>query len=103
VSAATLNRAVARLLDDPGFLRSFRGSPQRACDGLGLSPEEIEALKRGDAEELLALGLDPSNMRPGAPPVFAVQFWAVHNAERLDPVALLAAALLTVPAVGPRG
>lgn len=95
----SLDKAVERLLTDARFLGRFRRSPERACEGLGLSRGGIAALKRGREDELLALGLEPALVRPPAQAVAPIQWWAVQNARRLPPAVLVAAALLSKPAL----
>ena len=60
-----LNRAVEQLLLDKRFLRRFRRDPERTLEAFDLTGEEVEAVKRGNAHELLRLGLDPSTARRG--------------------------------------
>ena len=93
-----LNRAVQGLFTNEGLLRRFRRNPEQALSRFGLSQQEVEAVKRGDAEELVGFGLDPSFVWPGsAASTLPVQSWAMRNAKRLVPVALIAAALLAWP------
>jgi hypothetical protein len=96
-----LNAAVERLIADRRFLARFRRNPERALEGFDLSALEVDALKRGESDELLALGLDPRHVSPEAVDVIPLQSWTVRNAGRLVPTALLAAALLAV--AGPAG
>ena len=91
-----LNGAVDRLIADRRFLARFRRNPGRALEGFDLSPGDVEALKRGDPDELVALGLDPRYVSPEASSFAPVQSWALRNARRLPAAALLAAALLGV-------
>jgi hypothetical protein len=97
-----LNRAVERLLLDKRFLRRFRRSPEAALRPFGLTGEEIEAVKDGDAERLIALGLDPSYVWPKARPP-AVPLWAFARAKKLTPAFVLAALMLPAsPALAAR-
>jgi hypothetical protein len=99
---ARLNSAVEQLLLDDGFLRRFRRNPDKALARHGLSADEIAAVKRGDASELLALGLDPELVAPQERGNF-LQAWLVRHAKRLSPAVVLAAFLLpAAPAVGAR-
>lgn len=94
-----LDRAVERLMSDERFRRRFRRRPSRALRGSGLAQAEVEALKRGRADELVELGLDPTYVFPVTPPRAApLQVWLLRNARRLVPAALLAGAALTVAA-----
>jgi hypothetical protein len=64
-----LNDVVERLLADGRFLRRFRVDPDGTLRRYGLSPQAIEAIKRGDAAGLLALALSPPLVSPeSAPP-----------------------------------
>lgn len=96
-----LNRAVERLLLDKRLLRRFRKSPEAALRRFGLSSEELEAVKEGDARRLVGLGLDPSYVWPKAPP--AVPLWALARAKKLTPALVLAALMLPAsPALAAR-
>jgi hypothetical protein len=98
----SLNDAVERLLGDGDFLRRFRRNPERALRRYELTETEIEAVKRGDAHELLALGLDPAYVWPKAP-ASVLAPWLCLNAKRLAPAAFLAAALALLAAPTARG
>jgi hypothetical protein len=87
-----LNRAVERLLLDKRLLRRFRKDPEAALRPFGLSGEEIEAVKDGDAGRLIRLGLDPSYVWPKARPAFPL--WTLVRAKKLTPAFVLAALLL---------
>jgi hypothetical protein len=63
-----LNEIVERLLADGRFLRRFRVDPDGTLRRYGLSPQAIEAIRRGDAGELLALGLSPQVVSPAPAP-----------------------------------
>jgi hypothetical protein len=93
----SMNDAVGRLLTDGAFLRRFRRNPERALRRYDLTETEIEAIKRGDARELLALGLDPAYVWPKAQAA-ALEPWLYLNARRLAPAAFLAAALALLAA-----
>jgi Aromatic-ring-opening dioxygenase LigAB, LigA subunit len=97
-----LNRAVERLLLDKRLLRRFRKNPEAALRRFGLSGEEIEAVKDGDARRLVGLGLDPSYVWPKARPP-AAQLWTLARAKKLTPAFVLAALMLPAsPALAAR-
>ncbi len=97
-----LNAVVERLLLDDRFLRRFRQNPDRALEAFDLTREEADAVKRGNAEQLIGLGLDPSYVWPQERDGF-LHAWLVRHAKRLTPAVLLAAFLLpATPAVGAR-
>ncbi len=97
-----LNVVVERLLLDDRFLRRFRRNPDRALEAFDLTGEEADAVKRGNAEQLIGLGLDPSYVWPQERDGF-LHAWLVRHAKRLTPAVLLAAFLLpATPAVGAR-
>jgi hypothetical protein len=98
----TLNHAVERLLTDGAFMRRFRRNPERALRRYELTETEIEAIKCGDARELLALGLDPAYVWPKAQTA-TLEPWLFQNARRLAPAAFLAAALALLGAPLARG
>jgi hypothetical protein len=98
----SLNDAVERLLTDGAFLRRFRRDPERTLRRYDLTETEIEAVKRGDARELLALGLDPAYVWPKVQTA-ALEPWLFQNARRLAPAAFLAAALALLAAPTARG
>lgn len=50
--------ALRRLMMDEAFRAAFRRDPEQALARYRLAPEEIEALKDGDAERLAAVGVD---------------------------------------------
>jgi len=95
-----LNAAVDRLLSDRRFLARFRRDPSKAAGALGLSMRETEALKRGDAGELLELGLDPSYVWPNVPTTRAGRFWLARNARRLAPLVFAAGFAAFGPGAG---
>jgi hypothetical protein len=97
-----LDAAVRRLIADKRFLTRFRRDPESAVESFDLSAQEVEALKRGEADELIAFGLDPRYVYPEAADAAPAQSWALRNAQRLSLPALVAAALLgfTVTAGG---
>jgi hypothetical protein len=96
-----LNRAVERLLLDKRLLRRFRKDPEAALRRFGLSGEEIEAVKDGDARRLVGLGLDPSYVWPKARP--AVPLWTLARAKKLSPAFVFAALVLPAsPALAAR-
>ena len=95
-----LNRAVESLLGDPRFLRRFRRDPERAVRGLDLTGDELGALTRGDARELLALGVDPAYVWPSAPRETAVRAWLARSGTKLAPAAFLAALLAAFATAG---
>lgn len=88
-----LNRAVEQLLLDKRFLRRFRRDPERALERFDLTGEEVEAVKRGNAHELLRLGLDPTYVWPRDDSGF-LQSWIVRHSKRLTPALVLAAFVL---------
>jgi len=93
-------RVVDQLLLDRRFLRRFRRNPERALEPFGLTQEEVEAVKRGHAPELLRLGLDPAYVWPKDGSGF-LQTWIVRHAKRLTPALVLAAFVLpAAPALG---
>jgi len=87
-----LNAAVERLLSDSRFLRRFRRHPERTLAVYELTHEEIEAVKRGDAPELLALGLDPRLVWPRVQAESPL-VWLVSRMRPLSPALVLAALL----------
>ena len=93
-----LDAAVQRLFTDRRFLGRFRTDPTKALAGFDLSQAEIEAIKRGDAQELVGLGLDPAIAWPQPANAGALQTWLLRNAARLAPAAVLAALALAWPA-----
>ena len=92
-----LDGAVERLLTDRRFLGRFRSDPERALARYELSTEEVEAIKRGDAEELVGLGLNPAIAWPQPANPGAMQSWLMRNVGRLAPAAFLAALALAWP------
>jgi hypothetical protein len=88
-----LNKAVERLLCDRRFLGRFRRSPESALARYDLNPEEIEAVKRGNPRELLALGLDPQYVLP-SPPLRGSGVRLLLRAKRLTPALVFAAMVL---------
>jgi hypothetical protein len=96
-----LTAAVDALLRDRRLTSRFRRDPDRALRRFGLGPTELEAVKRGDAAELVQLGLDPRAVWPENDGQW-VRRWILRNAGRVSP-AVFAAALLAAPAaVGAR-
>jgi hypothetical protein len=95
----TLNETVERLFDDRRFLRRFRRNPERALRRSGLETHEIDALKRGETRELLALGMRPTlvwpELRPAMPSPAA---WLFQSRRKLAPAALLLALAAVAPA-----
>jgi hypothetical protein len=90
-----LNRAVERLLVDKRFLRRFRRNPEATLRQFALSGDEVEAVKAGDASQLIALGLDPAFVQPRLrAPHFHT--WILMRAKKLTPALVLAA--LALPA-----
>lgn len=95
-----LNRAVESLLGDARFLRRFRRNPERAVRGLDLTGDELAALRRGDARELLALGVDPAHVWPAAPAEARTRAWLARSGTKLAPAAFLAALLAAFGGTG---
>src|SRR5436190_20476590 len=96
-----LNEAVAQLLSDSRLLRRFRRDPARAMSRFGLSDVELAAVKRGDAEELVELGLSPALVWPQRPNTSALQLWVLRNAKRLAPATVMAATALAWAGASP--
>jgi hypothetical protein len=94
-----LNEAVEQLFSSPRMLRRFRRNPDRALSRFDVTPAEAVALRSGDAEELLVMGIDPAWIWP-QPPGHAAQNWLQRNARRLAPAAFLAAVMVAWPAAG---
>lgn len=92
-----LNRAVEELFTSRRLLRRFRRDPERALSRFELSHREVEAVKRGDVEELLGLGLNPALVWPQPASRLPVQSWLLRSAKRLVPAAVIAGALLAWP------
>lgn len=92
-----LNAAVERLLRDPDFLRGFRRNPARALRRFELTGDEVEAIKRGRTEELLALGVDPAYVDPEIKELTSPDSWLIRNARLLAPAAFIAAVLAFWP------
>src|SRR4051794_6822749 len=97
-----LNAAVEGLLSDRRLLRRFRRNPERALARYELTAEEVVAVRRGDAAELLRLGLDPRYVWPRAH-AFTGWSWLLQNAKRLSPAVVLAAVLLPAAPAAARG
>lgn len=94
-----LNEVVGRLLADRRFQRRFRVDPEGTLQRYGLSPQAVEAVKRGDADELLALGLSPELVWPElSPPPGALRRWLLRSGHTLAPAAFVAALLVALPA-----
>lgn len=94
---ASLDRAVERLLDDARFLRRFRKDPDAALRPFQLSEREVEAVKRGDAEELVALGLDPRFVWPSLKATSGGRRWLARSGRKLAPLAFAVAAAALWP------
>ncbi len=64
-----LNSAITALMTDDSLLSRFQRSPEAAMRRFGLSECELDAVKSGDEQQLLAHGLKPEliNRRPEAP------------------------------------
>lgn len=92
---ARLNNAIERLLLDDRFLRRFRRNPERALEPFDLTDGEIEAVKLGDAGQLIQMGLDPKYVWP-TPREGFLHAWVVRHAKRLTPALVLAAFVLPV-------
>ena len=86
-----LDQAVRALLMDRHLVSRFRRSPDLAMSPYGLTALELEAVKKGDVDELIGLGLDPELVWPRPASTFPIQSWLLQNAKRLAPAALLAA------------
>lgn len=94
-----LNEAVGRLLADRRFQRRFRIDPEGTLQRYGFSPQAVEAVKRGDADELLALGLSPELVWPELRPESgALRRWLLRSGQTLAPAAFVAALLVALPA-----
>lgn len=94
-----LNEVVGRLLADRRFQRRFRVDPEGTLRRYGLSPQAVEAVKRGDADELLALGLSPELVWPELRPESgALRRWLLRSGQTLAPAAFVAALLVALPA-----
>jgi hypothetical protein len=94
----SLNKAVGALLSDRRLVRRFRRNPERALRRFGLAPAQVDALKRGDAAELLALGVDPAYVWPKTEADAVFRRWLLLNPRRLAPVAFAVAAIAAFPA-----
>jgi hypothetical protein len=98
-----LNNVIERLLLDDRFLRRFRSNPERTLEPFELTDAEVEAVKRGDAGQLLRMGLDPMYVWPKPDDGF-LHTWIVRHVKRLTPALVLAAFVLPVaPALGENG
>jgi hypothetical protein len=94
-----LNEVVERLLADRRFLQRFRLDPEGTLRRYGLSPQAVEAVKRGDADELLALGLSPELVSPAPRPESgSLRSWLLRRGHRLAPAVFAAALLCALPA-----
>jgi hypothetical protein len=92
VTNERLNAAVERLLSDSRFLRRFRRRPERTLAEYELTDAEVEAVKRGSAPELLALGLNPGLVWPRVQAESSLA-WLVTRVRPLSPALVLAAML----------
>jgi hypothetical protein len=93
-----LDDVVQRLLGDRRFLRRFRHDPEGTLSRYGLSRHAIEAVKRGDADELLALGLSPQLVWPGpGPESGTLRRWLLRRGHALSPVAFATALFVAFP------
>jgi hypothetical protein len=94
-----LNEVVERLLADRRFLRRFRIDPEGTLRRYGLSPQAVEAVKRGDAAGLLALGLSPELVSPAPRPESGtLRGWLLRRGHGLAPAVFAAALLCALPA-----
>lgn len=93
-----LNHAVEALMLDGRLLRRFRRNPERALKRFDLSSEEIDAVKDGGIQRLVPLGLRADLVWPHPGNALLVPNWALRNAKRLAPAALIAAAAFAWPA-----
>lgn len=96
MSATTLNEVVTRLLVERRFLARFRADPEGAVSGYNLSRQEVDAIKRGDQHELLALGLDRKILDPRP----ARRSWSSYLLLRLTGTVAAPALLLFAVALG---
>jgi hypothetical protein len=85
---------------DRRLLRRFRRNPDRALKRFDLSREEVDAVKDGRIQRLVPLGLRTDLVWPHAGNSLFVPNWALRNAKRLAPAALIAAAAFAWPAAG---
>jgi hypothetical protein len=85
-----LTDAVNALLHDRKLVSRFRRNPGRALRRFGLDAAELEAVKRGDATELVELGLDPRTVWPETGSQ-SIRAWILRNAGRVSPVVFAAA------------
>ncbi len=92
-----LTEAVNALLQDRKLVSRFRRNPERALRRFGLDAAELEAVKRGDATELVELGLDQRSVWP-EPGGRSIRTWILKNPGRVSP-AVFAAALVGANAV----
>lgn len=53
-----LEDVVSRALVEPGFRKLLREDPNTALAGYDLTPDEIAALREGNSERLMSLGID---------------------------------------------
>lgn len=100
---ASLTAAVERLLCDHRFRSRFQRDPEGVLARFGLSPTEVAALREGDSETLLQLGLDPSIIWPEPGRSTPLEPWLLRNAKRLAPAVFLAALLAAWPATAAAG
>jgi hypothetical protein len=93
-----LDAAVEQLFTNRRLLRRFQRDPERALRRFALSRQELAALKRGDTDELLALGLSPAIVWPQPVSTLGLHAWLMRHGKRLAPAAFLAAATMAWPA-----
>ena len=96
-----LTDAVNALLHDRKLVSRFRRNPGRALRRFGLDAAELEAVKRGDATELVELGLDPWSVWPEAGNQ-SIRTWILRNAGRVSPIVFAAAFIGAPTAVAAR-
>lgn len=94
-----LNDIVERLLADRRFLWRFRLDPEGTLRRYGLSPQAVEAVKRGDANELVALGVSPELVSPRPRPESgSLRTWLLRRGHRVTPTVFAAMLLCVLPA-----
>jgi len=99
-----LTAAVTELQYSRRLVRRFRRDPARAMRRFALSSEELGAVKDGDAEGLLDLGLDPECVWPREPVGSSWRRRLVKGGARFSPFAFaaLVAGLLPTAALARR-